>query len=140
MVNKNGFTMMEMLVVLVIVGMLAAISIPGIIASIEQTKAQTAQNNLMAIAAAQSKYYEDHANVYCPGSANMANPALFTSLGLSMTQNDNFIYTCTTATSPYSCTAQDTTDLLTLNPQAAHPVICTSTSNNKLCPANLPSS
>jgi len=129
---------MEIIIVMVIVGILATIAIPGFMVYIEQSKAQTAQNNLMAIAAAQSKHYEDFGS-YC-GAGCGSNAALYATLSLSMTPNDNFTYTCSTASSPYSCTAQDTMDILTLNPSASHPVICTSTSNNKLCPSNLPSS
>jgi general secretion pathway protein G len=141
MAARKGFTLIEILIVLIIVGIVVAIAVPNFIASVEQTKAQTAQNNLMAIAAGQSKYYEDHGN-YCTPTYSCGNTqsSLYASLSLSMTANDQFIYSCSSLGSSYSCTAQDISDTLTLtpNPASGHsPVTCVP---SNLCPSNLPSS
>lgn len=158
MANKKGFTILEIMIVVIIVGILAAIAIPNIMIYIEQTKAQTAQNNLLTIAAAESKYYEDNNSTYCTGTCgNSSN--LYASLSLSMTPNDNFTYSCTDLVLPsgtlsYQCTASDTMGTtLTLNPNAqpptgtcvgnsagiisSCPVSCYNASNNSLCPTNL---
>ncbi len=150
MANKKGFTLIELIIVLVIIGIVVAVALPSIMTSIEQTKAQTAQNNLLTIAAAESKYYEDNSSVYCTNSGSSPNcggssQSLYSALGLSMTPNDNFTYLCWVSGTSYICTASDTTsggsDTLKLNPTAQlpnHVVSCISVGTN-LCPANLPS-
>jgi type II secretory pathway pseudopilin PulG len=102
-----------MLVVLIIVGIVAAVAIPNLVNSIEQTKAQAAKNNLLAIAAAESKYYEDY-GYYCgnqaPNAACGANP--ISSLSLSAISSDPFNYSCTSVLPPaasFTCQANDAT-------------------------------
>ena len=64
MADKKGFTLMELIVVMVIVAICLGLAIPSFVKSIEQTGARAAQNNLYAIAAAQEKFYEDWSS-YC---------------------------------------------------------------------------
>ena len=87
MAASKGFSLIEIMVVLVIAGIVAAIAIPNLINSIEQTKAQEAKNNLLAISAAQEKYFEDHGSYYYGANA-IAN------LSLSGVANDPFSYSC----------------------------------------------
>jgi prepilin-type N-terminal cleavage/methylation domain-containing protein len=119
MTGSKGFTLIEILIVLVIVGIAATITIPNLINSIEQTKAQEAKNNLLAISAAQEKYFEDHGSYYYGANPN-AN------LSLSGVTGDPFSYSCsaTGQNIPYNCTAGDNTDTLTLDPNANPPVSC----------------
>lgn len=106
MAGRKGFTLIELIVVAVIVGLLAAFAIPNLINSIEQTKAQEAKNNLLAISAAQQKYFEDNGSYYY-GASPIAN------LSLSAVANDRFSYNCSNASVPYQCTATDGTVTLT---------------------------
>jgi prepilin-type N-terminal cleavage/methylation domain-containing protein len=114
----KGFTLVEIIVTMVIVGIAAAFAIPNLITSIEQTNAQGAKNNLLAIAAKQSKYFEDQTpNAYCTGAPNCDTaPHIDTSLQLGIA--DSFTYSCsaTGQTIPYNCTASDATVTLLLDP------------------------
>jgi prepilin-type N-terminal cleavage/methylation domain-containing protein len=138
MASRKAFTIVEIVFVLIIVGVLAAFATPVFMTSIEQTKASTAQGNLLAIAAAEEKYNEDYSSyctqttgnvIPCAGTAVEINTNLKLSVGVA---GDPFTYNCTSG-APYTCTAQDgATVTLTLTPGAQPPVTCTAGGNN--CP------
>ena len=56
-VNKHGFTLMELLVVVIIIGVLAAIAVPGYMRAVEKSRAAGAIQTLSDIAKAESDYY-----------------------------------------------------------------------------------
>ncbi len=114
MADKKGFTLIEILVVTMIVGIVLTFGITSFIGSIEQTKAQSAKNNLFAISAAQSKYNEDHAG-YCLAGCADTNAKLNSNLIAAV---DSFSYNCsaTGEAIAYNCSATDGTDTLTLDP------------------------
>ena len=55
--NRQGFTLVELAVVVVIIGVLAAFAVPRFMASVERSKAAEAFNCLSAIQAAQERYH-----------------------------------------------------------------------------------
>ncbi|MDE2027982.1 MAG: type II secretion system protein [Candidatus Omnitrophica bacterium] len=114
MACRQGFTLIELVVVLIIVGVVAAIALPNMISASEQTKAQMARNNLYAIAAAQQKYFEDN-GIYCTQTSNCADTTDHINTNLHLSFSDKFSYSCTDAALPYQCTAGDGTDTLTLS-------------------------
>ena len=141
MADKKGFTLLELIVVIMIVGICLGFIIPSFMNSLEQTKAQAAQNNLYAIAAAEQKYYEDY-GVYCTiTTGNVANCGdiakdLNGNLHLSIFSNDPFTYSCAVSGSYYSCTATDTADTLTLTATAVGAsVSCVNAANPSYCPS-----
>jgi prepilin-type N-terminal cleavage/methylation domain-containing protein len=66
--TREGFTLIEMLVVIIILGILAMVIIPQITVSQEDAKVSTLKTNLGGIRSAIELYYTQHNNVY-PGVA-----------------------------------------------------------------------
>jgi len=166
MAVRKGLTLIEIIVVMIIIGILVAIALPNYNAYMEQTRAQTAQNNLLAIAAGQAKYYEDYGK-YCVNDTS-ANCGSLSSLSLNLSMivslDGPFSYNCSSSGAgslSFQCSANDGTDYLTFNPNAqvptppvscfcnsalggisfchnigSCPIICMA-ANNNTCPSNL---
>jgi prepilin-type N-terminal cleavage/methylation domain-containing protein len=64
--DTSGFTLIEMLIVVIVLGILAMIVVPQIAVSTEDTKLKTLQTNLTAVRNAIELYYVQHDNTY-PG-------------------------------------------------------------------------
>ena len=64
--KSSGFTLIEMLIVMIILGILAMIIIPQITVSTEDAKVSTLKTNLTGMRSAIEIYYAQHGNVY-PG-------------------------------------------------------------------------
>lgn len=62
--NRKGFTLVELAVVIVIIGVLAAFGVPQFLKSVERSKAAEAFNYLSAVRAAQERYISQQ-GVYC---------------------------------------------------------------------------
>lgn len=69
--SRSGFTLIEMLIVIIVLGILAMIIIPQITVSTEDAKVKTLQTNLSAMRSAVELYYHQHANKY-PGDKTIA--------------------------------------------------------------------
>lgn len=76
--KQQGFTLLEMLIAVIILGILAAIIIPQITVSTEDTKVSATKSNLSAIRNAVEQYYVQHGNVY-PGKKDVDGVADATS-------------------------------------------------------------
>ena len=64
--NQVGFTLIEMLIVIIILGILAAVIIPQVTVSTEDAKLSTLKTNLTGMRSTIEIYYAQHNNVY-PG-------------------------------------------------------------------------
>lgn len=64
--DQSGFTLIEMLIVIIVLGILAMIIVPQITVSTDDAKVSTLQSNLAGIRSAIEIYYVQHSNVY-PG-------------------------------------------------------------------------
>jgi prepilin-type N-terminal cleavage/methylation domain-containing protein len=119
MANQKAFTLMELIVAVIILGVLTTFSIPMYLNFVQQGQTQAAQNNLLFIYGAENNYYFNNTH-YCLSSDpnptcgdNLAD--INANLGLNISDNV-FTYQCTTAAAPYAyvCTATNPSTLQTI--------------------------
>ena len=72
--NQTGFTLIEMLIVVIVLGILAMIIIPQITVSTEDAKLATLQTNLNTMRSAIELYYHQHNQTY-PGAIDNTDGA-----------------------------------------------------------------
>ena len=132
MTGKRGFSLIEILVVIVIIGVLTAITLPFYFTYIVQGEAKTANNNLLTIYGAQNNHYLSDKS-YC--TANCDNTADINSgNGLSLDLADSyFTYACHASapqnpvhTIGFTCTAthnEYSTFILTLQTPRSCPIL-----------------
>jgi prepilin-type N-terminal cleavage/methylation domain-containing protein len=109
MSNRKGFTLIEIIVALVIIGTLAAIALPSYNTMIIRGWATATQNNLRVIAIGQQNYYFNHGS-YCYDTNNICGSlaSINNNNNLSLNIADtHFNYTCGPNGGPnqYVCTA-----------------------------------
>jgi prepilin-type N-terminal cleavage/methylation domain-containing protein len=97
MASRKGFSFIDILLVLIIIGILLAIALPNYDKYIFNSKVQAVENNLRAIAAAQQKYHEDHGYYCSPTYGCNDFGSINQNLSLQMsteTYVEGFVYTC----------------------------------------------
>ncbi|MFH2138456.1 MAG: type II secretion system protein [Candidatus Omnitrophota bacterium] len=62
--KKNGFTLVELLMVVIIIGILITLAIPNYYRTIERSKGSKARNNLRALQETEI-WYRAHEDTYC---------------------------------------------------------------------------
>lgn len=67
--DQSGFTLMEILIVVILLGILAMVVVPQITISSEDTKASTLQSNLSQLRSLLEIYYAQHNETY-PGTVD----------------------------------------------------------------------
>jgi prepilin-type N-terminal cleavage/methylation domain-containing protein len=100
--NRKGFTLVELAVVIVIIGVLAAFGVPRFLKSVERSKASEAFSYLAAVRSAQERSQARN-GTYCDTIANLdiqfATPKYFTvgtvSPGSSSSLEDSWTLTLT---------------------------------------------
>jgi prepilin-type N-terminal cleavage/methylation domain-containing protein len=141
MLHRQGFTLMEIIFVLIIIGVAVAFSFPNFTTSTEQARALNAKNNLLTIYTAQRNYYNNNGGIYCLtgtsasstcaaapptgiGDSNCADKlaAINCNLSLNIQDDGTYKYACPpTGGAPLTCVATRTsiatnnTIVLTLN-------------------------
>ena len=120
MSGREGMTLMEIIVVLIIVGIAAACFFPNYTTPIEKARAANAQNNLLAIYSAERNYNNNINGAYCLAAPNTASSACNTlladnkcadtlaaincNLSLNIQDDGTYLYDCG-ATTANACTA-----------------------------------
>jgi prepilin-type N-terminal cleavage/methylation domain-containing protein len=108
--NKNAFTLLELSVVVIIVGILSVVAIPNMLKTVNRGYAKDALNNLMAIYAAQQDYAQNHggAYIYCgnTGSTTDFSACLNSGLGTNIIPRNSMVYTCEDSGSNALCQAR----------------------------------
>jgi len=71
--KSRGFSLIELLIVVALIGILSAIGIPMLQGMISDAKISTAKNNLQSIYVAQLEYKSDNGSYYNTGGGNKTN-------------------------------------------------------------------
>jgi type IV pilus assembly protein PilE len=106
--TQRAFTMIEIIVSLIILGILATIALPNYQRSMRRSQARDAANNLLAIQAAQTVYKEIHGN-YCTTDCpalSVSNNDLNTELEINIIRSGGVIsYDCSNTVGVNTCRA-----------------------------------
>lgn len=70
--KKRGFTLVELLVVVAVIGILAAIAIPAYLGVQTRTRREAAVTDLQNLASAMELYYQEH-NRYAPSDGTITD-------------------------------------------------------------------
>lgn len=130
---KKGFTMVELLVVLLIVGILAAVAAPIYLANTQRARASEAVAAMSLIRQAERDYRVTHAGYLSVAGANLDNDpgAATPGLGISLGTTQYFPRVS------YTVTAGGDTERFT-DPAAVNFLISVDGGTNSICPAGSP--
>ena len=96
--REHGFTLIELMIVVVIIGILASLAIPRFMAASSKSKQTEAKGVLKQIHLLQAAYRQEYDKYWIVGGAmNAANPSTFNRLGLDLAQPARYSYTLTSA-------------------------------------------
>ena len=104
--NKKGFTLIELMIVVVIIGILAALAIPRFMRSTTKAKQSEAKQLLKQIYTMQHAYRQEF-NSYCLAgiTADYLTGTNFARIGVDVGATARYLYTMAAAQNTFSCIA-----------------------------------
>ena len=99
----KAFTIIELIIVVTLIGVMAAFAIPNYNKAIAKAYRKDATVNLQAIYAAQKIYFNTNGNYY--GGAGTDTASINLNLGLGIIESGGTTYTCPTGGAGFTCTA-----------------------------------
>ncbi len=109
--NSKGFTLIELMIVVVIIGILAALAIPRFMRSTTKSKQSEAKQLLKQVYTMQRAYRQEF-NAYCLNgvAASSAAPTGFAQIGVDVMATARYTYTMAAAADAFTCTASGNLD------------------------------
>ncbi|NIM99713.1 MAG: prepilin-type N-terminal cleavage/methylation domain-containing protein [candidate division Zixibacteria bacterium] len=96
--SQKGFTLIELMIVVVIIGILAALAIPRFMRATTKSKQSEAKNILKQIYAMERAYRQEYNTYWGQGVvASAAAPAAFARIGVDVMATARYTYTIQTA-------------------------------------------
>jgi type IV pilus assembly protein PilE len=109
--NSKGFTLIELMIVVVIIGILAALAIPRFMRSTTKSKQSEAKQILKQVYVMQRAYRQEY-NAYCLNgvTASATAPTAFARLGVDIMASARYSYAMVSAVNTFTCTATGNLD------------------------------
>jgi len=104
--NSKGFTLIELMIVVVIIGILAALAIPRFMRSTTKSKQSEAKQLLKQVYTMQRAYRQEF-NAYCLNgvTADATAPNAFAQIGVDIMASARYSFAMTAAANTFTCIA-----------------------------------
>ena len=105
--NKEGFTLIELMIVIAIIGILAALAIPRFMRATTKSKQSEARQILKQVYTMQRAYRQEYNDYWGDGLiASATAPTVFSRIGVDIMATARYTYTMATTPLTFLCTAE----------------------------------